>query len=153
MSLWIRARQACTSKASLYFSGRIKNKGTDFVLKIHKILITDSPAPTNTANKLAPKKSKKVREISKDKESEDEGHTSTKQKKEVTKVLKSFDASPGFGVCLKKLLPKELRKYSDGVAGLLLFINERQHKWFARYHHREDLETNNKVMTEKWFVE
>ena len=89
----------------------------------------------------------KVKEIS-----EDEGHTSNKKKIEVTKVLESFDAGPGFGDCLKKLLPKELRKYSDGVAGLLLFVNERQNQWFARYHHREDLKSNNKVMTEKWFT-
>ena len=113
-----------SKKARLYFSGRIKKKSKNFELKIHKIRIADSPAPTNSLKKLAPQTSRKVKEIPEDEESEDEGHTSTKQKKEVTKVLKSFDASPGFGDCLKKLLPKELRKYSDGVAGLLPFINE-----------------------------
>ena len=93
-----------------------------------------------------------VREISEGEESEDEGDTSNKKKRKVNKVLESFDASPGFGDNLKKLLPKELKKYSDRVAGLLLFINERQHIAWCKYHHREDLKTDNTVMTEKWFT-
>ncbi len=57
-----------------------------------------------------------------------------------------------FGDCLKKLLPKELKKYSDRVVGLLLFVNDGHHVWFCKYHNREDLKTDNTVMTEKWFT-
>ena len=53
--------------------------------------------------KLAPKPSRKVREISEEEESEDEGPASGKRKREVCRVLKTFNASPGFGDSLKKL--------------------------------------------------
>ena len=85
--------------------------------------------------KLAPKPSRKVREISEEEESEDEGPASGKRKREVCRVLKSFNACPGFGDSLKKLLPNEFKHcYSNEVACLLLFINERQNIWFAKYH-------------------
>ncbi len=81
-------------------SGKIKKKSRYLELKIDKIQIADSPEPINSAKKeLSPQTYLKVKEIS-----EDEGHTSTKR--EVTKVLESFDASPGFGDFLKKLLPE-----------------------------------------------
>ena len=51
-----------------------------------------------------PNPSRKVRESP-----EDEGHVSDKWKREVTKVLKSFNASPGLGDTLKKLLSKEFK--------------------------------------------
>ena len=54
--------------------------------------------PTNSEKqKPAQKPSQKERESPEDEESEDEGHVSDKRKREVTKVLKSFNASPGFG--------------------------------------------------------
>ena len=77
---------------------------------------------------------------------EDEGHVSDKRKREVTKVLKSFNASPGFGDTLKKLLSKEFKHCSDEVACLLLFIIERQNIWFSKYHNRKEL-MNNEVMS------
>ena len=43
------------------------------------------------------KPSRKERESPEDEESENEGHVSDMWKREVTKVLKSFIASPGFG--------------------------------------------------------
>ena len=108
--------------------------------------------PRNSAKKKpAPKPSRKVRDISEDEESEDEGPASSKRKREVCKVLKSFNASPGFGDSLKKLLPKDFKHCSDEVACLLLFINERQNIWFAKYHHREVL-TENEVMSTNWFT-
>ena len=55
------------------------------------------------------KPSWKVRESPEEEESEDEGHVSDKRKREVTKVLKSFNARLGFGVTLKKLLSKEFK--------------------------------------------
>ena len=118
--------------------------------------VKPSPKPkvpqTNSAKKkLAPKPSRKVREISEDEESEDEGPASSKRKREVCKVLKSFNASPGFGDGLKKLLPKEFKHCSDEVACLLLFINERQNIWYAKYHNREVL-TENEVMLTNWFT-
>ena len=135
-----------SKKAKLCLSSRIKKKSRYLEHKIDKIQIADSPEPINSAKKeLSPQTYLKVKGIS-----EDEGHTSTKR--EITKVLESFDASPGFGDFLKKLLPKELKKDSDRVTGLLLFVNERQHLWYCKYHDREDLKTTNRVMTEKWFT-
>ena len=113
--------------------------------------VKPSPKPkvpqTNSAKKkLAPKPSRKVREISVKEESEDKGPASGKRKREVCRVLKSFNASPGFGDSLKKLLPKDFKHYSDEVACLLLSINERQNIWFSKYHHGEEL-TENEVMS------
>ena len=82
---------------------------------------------------------------------EDEGHVSDKRIREVTKVLKSFNASPGFGDTLKKLLSKEFKNCSDEVACLLLFIIERQNIWFSKYHNRKEL-MNNEVMSTQWFT-
>ena len=65
-----------------------------------------------------------------------------KRKREMTKVLKSFNASPGFHDTLEKLLPKEFKHCSDEVACLLLFIIERQNIWFSKYHNGKEL-TNN----------
>ena len=64
----------------------------------------------------------------------------------MTKVLKSFNASPGFHDTLEKLLPKEFKHCSDEVACLLLFIIERQNIWFSKYHNGKEL-TNNEVMS------
>lgn len=107
--------------------------------------------PISGKKKPAQKPSRRVRESPEDDESEDEGHVSDKRKREVTKVLKSFNASPGFGENLKKLLPKEFKHCSDEVACLLLFIIERQNIWFSKYHNRKEL-TNNEVMSTQWFT-
>ena len=83
--------------------------------------------PNSGKKKLAQKPSRKVRESPEDDESGDEGHVSDKKKREVTKVLKSFKDSPGFGDTLKKLLPTDFKHCSDEVACLLLFIFKRQY--------------------------
>jgi hypothetical protein len=110
------------------------------------------PKPRKRISVPSNKKSKAVKEGPKSRKRCDKNNNefnSQKQMLQVGCVLASLKQEPGFGNCLKTLLPEIANL--DAAAAFLCFIDERQKIWSNKKKGVEVLTTNH-VLASKWFT-